>query len=378
MSTLKDKLKKLSFFTHYPKEHESIEYNNVIEEYPSKEEKWDEWFNSEYINGKWYLNEYTNVVYQSELLPQQVSLKVRRQYVINGNTYYYINSTQISNWLPSSKPSGQKTYNGVYFTNNGGYYVLADKINIYGASGSNDIPSSMLSGTATITINPYYDASTDTYYTGVKYKVTYENLTTSDQSFDIEILDMDENVTSPVLLYESPTNSPSSYTKINSATLSWDTNGYYVATNNGSNTFESVILPISNCPTNLAAEVDINYQNNGSNIQPRFGFLTNSSNGSYYGVRLLHSDNVLDVIQFKDGANSGVYGHAATLNYNTWYKLKIIYKNGYFYSLLYDSNGQLNSSVGWEENITPIGVAIGLVANNNKVWFKNLKIYEVD
>lgn len=43
MSSLKNKLKKLSFFTHYPKEHESLTINNVTEEYPSKKEMWEEW-----------------------------------------------------------------------------------------------------------------------------------------------------------------------------------------------------------------------------------------------------------------------------------------------------------------------------------------------
>lgn len=42
-SQLKQKFKKLSFFTHYPKEHETLTINNVTEEYPSKKEIWGEW-----------------------------------------------------------------------------------------------------------------------------------------------------------------------------------------------------------------------------------------------------------------------------------------------------------------------------------------------
>lgn len=57
MSSLRNKLKKLSFFTHYPKNHESLTINNVTEEYDSKEEMWNEWFGYYYFNGKWYLNE---------------------------------------------------------------------------------------------------------------------------------------------------------------------------------------------------------------------------------------------------------------------------------------------------------------------------------
>lgn len=43
MSSLKNKLKKLSFFTHYPKKHETLTINNATEEYPSKKEMWEEW-----------------------------------------------------------------------------------------------------------------------------------------------------------------------------------------------------------------------------------------------------------------------------------------------------------------------------------------------
>ena len=46
-SQLKQKLKKLSFFTHYPKEHTTLTINNVTEEYPSKKEKWKEWLEKE-------------------------------------------------------------------------------------------------------------------------------------------------------------------------------------------------------------------------------------------------------------------------------------------------------------------------------------------
>ena len=46
-SQLKQKLKKLSFFTHYPKKHETLTINNVTEEYPSKKEKWKEWLEKE-------------------------------------------------------------------------------------------------------------------------------------------------------------------------------------------------------------------------------------------------------------------------------------------------------------------------------------------
>ena len=42
-SQLKQKLKKLSFFTHYPKKHATLTINNVTEEYPSKKEMWVEW-----------------------------------------------------------------------------------------------------------------------------------------------------------------------------------------------------------------------------------------------------------------------------------------------------------------------------------------------
>ena len=57
MSSLKDKLKKLSFFTHYPKKHETLTINNNSEEFSSKEEIWGEWFTNDYTNGIWMFNE---------------------------------------------------------------------------------------------------------------------------------------------------------------------------------------------------------------------------------------------------------------------------------------------------------------------------------
>ena len=62
MSTLLDKLKKLSFFTHYPRKHESLTIDNVTEEYQSKEEMWDEWFSDYYVNGKWYIGEPLTII----------------------------------------------------------------------------------------------------------------------------------------------------------------------------------------------------------------------------------------------------------------------------------------------------------------------------
>ena len=56
MSSLKDKLKKLSFFTHYPKKHETLTINNNSEEFSSKEEIWGEWFTNDYTNGIWMFN----------------------------------------------------------------------------------------------------------------------------------------------------------------------------------------------------------------------------------------------------------------------------------------------------------------------------------
>ena len=58
MSSLLNKLKKLSFFTHYPRETETITIDNVTETFPSKKSKWgDEWFSDYYINGNWYIGE---------------------------------------------------------------------------------------------------------------------------------------------------------------------------------------------------------------------------------------------------------------------------------------------------------------------------------
>lgn len=62
MSSLLNKIKKLLFFTHYPKNHEVTTINNITEEFLGKNEKWNEWFSSYYINGIWYIGEPCTIV----------------------------------------------------------------------------------------------------------------------------------------------------------------------------------------------------------------------------------------------------------------------------------------------------------------------------
>lgn len=117
MSSLRDKLKKLSFFTHYPKKHETLTINSNTEEFSSKEEMWNEWSSSVYINGKWLLNEpYTALKFTSTTLSQ-----------------YQSNTLIGSNIIIDYGDGNVVTYEGDYshtYTTNGNY-----TIKIYGVTG---------------------------------------------------------------------------------------------------------------------------------------------------------------------------------------------------------------------------------------------------
>lgn len=86
MSSLRDKLKKLSFFTHYPKKHETLTINNNSEEFSSKEEMWEEWFANYYSNGIWSFNEPFTI------------LKYIGTDFNNDSSYYGNFSNSIVNW----------------------------------------------------------------------------------------------------------------------------------------------------------------------------------------------------------------------------------------------------------------------------------------
>lgn len=112
---------------------------------------------------------------------------------------------------------------------------------------------------------------------------------------------------------------------------------------------------------------------NGSNRQPRFGFLTNNNNGYYVGLcQVGGSDAFLKSYNGSDNVISNTL--TSPINLNTWFKVKITYDGSILTGYRYDSNGDLIDSTNATISVVPVGVAIGLVASNNRINFKNLKI----
>ena len=166
----------------------------------------------------------------------------------------------------------------------------------------------------------------------------------------------------------------SSYTKLSNAQLSFDSaNNQYVAYNNGGTTFECIVLPLSNLPSDISMELEARILSNGSNRQPRFGFSTNNSSGYYIGLcQIGGSDAFLKNYNGSDNVISSTL--TSPINLNTWFKVKITYDGSTLTGYRYDSNGDLIDSVSATVTAPPVGVAIGLVASNNRINFKNLKI----
>ena len=195
MSTLKDKLKKLSFFTHYPKEHESLTINNVTEEYSSKEEKWNIWLNN-YTNGIWYLGEgYDDIIDQHYIMHNDVEQKIGARVIVDVGTqsgvsvrrytsrikfwgideYHENQKAKITcinsavgeqNWLNVDLEYGT-TFRNVYQTN----YLQ-----------TSTIPTSARNFTIIVEIPPYLDEENNIYYTGAKYQSDITNAPVSNKS----------------------------------------------------------------------------------------------------------------------------------------------------------------------------------------------------
>lgn len=369
MSTLKNKLKKLSFFTHYPKEHESITYNNVIEEYPSKEEMWDEWLTSQYDNGELCIND----INQKILVSTGGTNKCGVYYTVEQRGSQRAIKLYICDWMPQNITQQQNAYarfGGISTQQQIDFTTIAM---IYGTIIPNNT-SPPTSGTITVEVPSYQDDVNNIFYTGVTYKVNFTNLTESVQYYDVEYIDDEEDTTSPSVIYQLPTNSTSSLNTINGATLTWDSAGYYTATNNGNATFEAVVLPMT-LPSNVRAEVSLQILSSGTNIQPRFGFSVDNTNGYYYGIGLAGDKISIRHYYTTDPIVNSSTLFAATVG--TWYNLRVDYNNGVFIGCIYNQNDELLLKITERIDFTPVGISFGMVANNVKINFKDLKIFSL-
>ena len=190
MSALLNKFKKLSFFSHHPKQHQSININGNTEEYSSKKEVWDTWFNNVYANGVWYMHEFNEIINQDKLVQTGGEHKCGITY----DTYQMGNNSIFFIYITDWRPKNADTENQMAIT----YYNNMSQETILS---SNQITISIPyqttlgcdeyidEGTITIEVLPYINSTNKIYYEGVTYNVNYSNLTNlSVQYFDIELL----------------------------------------------------------------------------------------------------------------------------------------------------------------------------------------------
>lgn len=188
MSSLKNKLKKLSFFTHYPKKNETLTINNVTEEYPSKKEMWDEWFedtiyNADIVNQQKFIGSTVRFRY-SHTTSGSGSRKIYKWYidmqyhnVISDSNNFH--SSQTGKWKYTR--SGESTPYTKVFTLSPSVTTIST--NSYETT-SSTAPGKTKGCDSVITVSPYYDETNNIYYTGVQYTVNALNITTSYKEYN--------------------------------------------------------------------------------------------------------------------------------------------------------------------------------------------------
>ena len=179
MSNLLNKLKKLSFFTHYPKKYEIITIDDMIEEYTSKEEMWEEWFANNIRSAK--------IVNQKALSDASVNMK--RTYMKSGSYYYHY--VAITKYRPSVYHPSQTGCMRWYYYKDSSY--RSHSISSSSLRNSTLETTGIKKTTTTapdevkycniqVVIYPYYDTVNNIYYTGVRFKATGSSLTSSAKS----------------------------------------------------------------------------------------------------------------------------------------------------------------------------------------------------
>lgn len=174
-SQLKQKLKKLSFFTHYPKKHTTLTINNVTEEYLSKKEMWKKWLSRTTID---------QTILKDTSHPHECNI-----YLLSLSSRYYL---MVRGWEPRNYSSKQ-TVSLQYTRNTGRTSSKSGHMDGFTTGGyiSFNLQSNTLedfSGTFYVTIPEYLDEENNIYYTGVKYSVTATSPSTSYKYFTVNYL----------------------------------------------------------------------------------------------------------------------------------------------------------------------------------------------
>lgn len=136
---------------------------------------------NKYVNGRWYIKEYNNVIDQHALVSTGGDYKCGARYYKSSSIYY----TRIYYWRPATYHSNQKA--SIDFKNGSSTRITSNQslsssyVNVYSTS----TLANANAGTITVTIPAYHDTTNNVYYTGVKYSITVSNLTTSTVYYDI-------------------------------------------------------------------------------------------------------------------------------------------------------------------------------------------------
>lgn len=178
--SLLDKLQTLTGITHRTKSEKQLFFENQVK--------------NVYKNGIWYMNEYGTVKDQHEL-----SNAVNGDYQCGLFYNHYTSGNQsrfpviLDSWRPKYYHQSQEatikqyTSNGSHLTTLTRELSSANPIAYTGtSSSSSSIPTDVKNGIIEIIIPNYYDSTNDIFYTGVNYTVTFSNLTTSVQFFNIK------------------------------------------------------------------------------------------------------------------------------------------------------------------------------------------------
>lgn len=169
--SLLDKLKTLTSVTHRNRSEKLSFWKNEVR--------------SGYSNGKWSIN--PAVVDQKELLSTGGSNKVGLRYYNDGTSTTSTVYTRIYYYIPATRHANQKAT--VYFEN--GSYTRTQTISLPTSAYTDAYTttyqylSRAKAGTITVTIPEYYDIVNDTYYTGVRYHVTFTDLTSSIEYYEV-------------------------------------------------------------------------------------------------------------------------------------------------------------------------------------------------
>lgn len=193
MTNIKENLKKLILFTHYPRKNETMVVDNNMINCPSKSEMWDNWEldESTYENGVFILSDDVTIYDQTVLNSsggeygrkiKYIKTTTNNRFTYRFIIYYYYpqhyHNNQIVNFTfedGEGHTINHPPYDLIVETG----YVFATIIL------DGELPAEDKNGSLTVKINPYYDTVNNNYYTGVEYKVEYTNLTESYQSFPI-------------------------------------------------------------------------------------------------------------------------------------------------------------------------------------------------